>query len=76
MMDITLCTYLGCPVRDKCRRGKYKDLPDYQSYVTNPSKIVNGKFECDLFWGDAADLLLAQLKGILNDKTKGNDTNT
>ena len=64
-MDITLCTYLGCPVRDKCRRGKYEKLPDVEMYVTNPSKVVNGKFECDMFWGDGADLLLAQLKSIM-----------
>ena len=70
-MDITLCTYLGCPLRSKCKRGNYKKLSDYQSHVTNPSKIVHGKFECDMFWGDSAELLLEQLKSIVNSKKSG-----
>lgn len=73
MADITMCTYLGCPLRDKCRRATAQP-GEYQSYMTNPSKIVNGKFECDMFWGDAADLLLEQLKSIMNVK-KAKTTN-
>ena len=69
-MDIALCSYQGCPVRGKCYRATATPS-QYQYYVTNPSKIVNGKFECDMFWGDEADLLFEQLKGIVENKPSG-----
>ena len=68
-----MCSYLGCPVRDKCYRATAKPS-DYQSYVTNPSKIVNGKFECDLYWGSPAHLLLVQLKGITGHEKSNKNT--
>ena len=40
--------------------------------MTNPSRIVHGKFECDMFYGDPADLLFEQLKGIFNHGNRKN----
>ena len=69
MPDITMCSYLGCPLRNKCYRATAK--PDkYQSYVTNPSKIEHGKFVCDMYWGEQSHYLLEQMKSILSGKKK------
>lgn len=69
MADIALCTYLGCPLRSKCRRATAKPS-DHQYYVTNPSRAINGKFECDMYLGDGADMLLVQLKSLMKKSTK------
>ena len=63
-MDITMCSYLGCPVRDKCKRATATPS-EYQSYITNPSTMINGEFKCDLYWGDNAEFIWQELKSIL-----------
>jgi len=64
MADIEMCEYLECPLRTKCYRATAKPS-EYQYYTKNPSRIVNGKFQCDMFWGDEADYLLVQMKSIM-----------
>ena len=65
------CSGEGCPIKDKCKRNDYfrkngfKKYGKNTSFIKPPFKIDRGKFTCDLFWGDAADLLFQQLTGIM-----------
>lgn len=76
-MDITLCKAVKCPVKEKCKRYSETQIKDfgkafrYQSYFTKePFKIIKGKFNCDMFWGDTADYLFEELKSIMGIKPK------
>jgi len=69
MADITKCTYEDCPVKTKCYRYT-ADAGLRQSYfMDTPGKIVDGKFTCDMYWGDNAESIWNELKNI----TKGKD---
>lgn len=71
---ITSCTYLGCPLKSSCKRFTSQPTGDY---LTNPSKTVNGKFTCDMYWGEESDYLFQQLTSILSGKqTKNTSRNT
>lgn len=47
MVDITLCTGVGCPLSDKCYRANAIADPVWQSYFVKPP-YKNGK--CDELW--------------------------
>lgn len=52
MSDITKCSGVGCPVKDKCYRFTATTSKFLQSYfVEVPYK--DGK--CDMYWGDNAE---------------------
>ena len=62
MSDITKCNGRNCPVKQKCKRYTAKES-FLQSYFSE-SPIKDGK--CDMFWGENAESIFNQLKGILN----------
>lgn len=71
-MDICKCITDKCPVRESCHRWQ-KDwtknyLKDqYCSYFSEPPfKIKDGKFECDMYWGDKTKLIYEHLKEVIN----------
>jgi len=50
MADISKCSGVGCPKKEKCYRytapGSY-----YQSYFTYPPmEVIKGKWSCGYFW--------------------------
>jgi hypothetical protein len=65
-MDITKCNGFGCVVKEKCYRFTAPKGEYMQSWVKPPYKIDKGVFTCELFWGKASDLILEQLKNIMN----------
>ena len=65
-MDITKCNGEGCVLKDKCKRFTAPSGEFMQVYISAPYTYINGRFECELFWGDESDLLLEQLKSIMN----------
>jgi len=69
MADITMCSYLGCRLKQYCYRATAQPS-QYQAYVTNPSKVVNGKFECEMYYGEPEHYLLEQMKSILRSSKK------
>lgn len=78
-LDITLCEF-ECQLSTKCHRHFNGGVRNYSKsiafnsfFVENPSRISNGKFECEMFWGETADYLLEQLKSITG-WTKKNKT--
>ena len=68
-MDITKCSF-KCPLSDDCQRfddttiKKYKAEKFSSWFSSNPSKIVKGKFSCDMFWGLQNDVVLVSLMDI------------
>lgn len=79
-LDITHCAGGECPLKGTCYRftqyyklcTKEKKKIVYISKFPVPPYIIDrGKFTCDMFWGDASQYLLEQLKSIFNgEKTK------
>ena len=63
-MDITKCNGLNCPLKEKCYRFT-APKGERQSWIKAPFKIDKGKFDCEMFWGEASELLLEQMKGIM-----------
>ena len=65
MTDITKCNGVDCPVRDKCYRFTAKD-GIWQSYLFSPPfEIIDGKFTCDMYWGEGAEGIWKQLNDIM-----------
>jgi len=53
MSDITKCDGKDCPVKEQCYRFSATPHEFMQSYFTDsPGEIVDGKFQCDEYWGD------------------------
>jgi len=68
MADITKCTYEDCPVKTKCYRYTADANELWQSYfMDTPGEIVDGKFTCDMYWGDNAEAVWNQLKNITDE---------
>lgn len=74
-MSNKLCLGSGCLLSLKCKR--YIPLPiDNTEYFTDaPYRVINGKTECNMFWGDIQSNIFGQLKEITNDSNgnKGDD---
>ena len=67
MSDITKCKGEDCPVKEGCHR--FTVLEDYwQSwFAESPHEIVDGKFKCNMYWGDNSESIWNQLKSITNE---------
>ena len=66
MTDITKCKGIDCSIKDKCKR--YTAIESMlQSYFVE-SPIKDNK--CDMYWGEDAESIFNQLKGILNKQDK------
>ena len=64
-MDIQKCDGKDCIVKEKCKRfTATKSIPDW--FIAAPFTIDKGLFKCEMFWGYPSDLLLEQLKSIMN----------
>lgn len=50
MPDITMCSGLKCPLKEKCYRYTAKPKLLYQSYFGDAPINKNG--ECDYFWSN------------------------
>lgn len=68
MSDITKCSGVDCPVAFRCARYSQKPYRQKSYFTTPPFTIDKGLFKCEMFWGDAADLLFEQLKSIMSSK--------
>lgn len=68
--DITKCTGKDCPVKKHCHRYLQK-AGHWQSYFSkSPGKIKDGKFTCDMFWGENCENIMSVLKMALSGKSK------
>jgi hypothetical protein len=66
-MDITKCRGEGCKAKHICYRYTAQPKGEMQFYFSEPPfKIDKGLFKCDMFWGEASELLLEKLKNIMN----------
>jgi len=72
-MDITLCKGNGCLLRDKCKRATSKPSEMQSWFTDEPFRIVEGKFTCEMFWGEPQTEILNQLKEITNEETGEHD---
>jgi hypothetical protein len=69
MADITCCSGKDCPVKEKCYRFTAPKSQYGQSYFFEaPGKTEDGKFTCEMFWGDNAESIWNKLKDITNGK--------
>lgn len=51
MADISMCSGVGCPMRNECHRFTAPKNDFWQSWFENiPYKDENGKDVCDSFW--------------------------
>ena len=64
-MDIDKCKGVGCIVKEKCKRYTSQASIN-QWYIEEPFKIDKGLFTCEMYYGEPSDLLLEQLKSIMN----------
>jgi len=70
-MDIIMCKGGECPFRAMCYRFTSTPKKHNQSYFTEPPyKIIDGKPECEMFWGEASQQLMEQLNSIVNGTNK------
>jgi hypothetical protein len=70
MSDITKCYGEGCPVKNKCYRYTAVASEYVQSYFAEaPGKREDGKFTCEMYWGDNAEIVRNQLKDITDGKS-------
>jgi hypothetical protein len=68
-MDIDKCDGKNCIVKEKCKR--FTSVTNVNEWVISaPFKIDKGWFTCELFWGESSELLLEQLKNIMNGDKK------
>lgn len=69
-MDGCKCYGEGCPVKKKCYRYTAVANEHWQSYFAEaPGKTEDGKFICEMYWGDNAETIFNQLKDITNGKS-------
>lgn len=68
--DITHCEGGKCNMKELC--GRYVNTTIVKEYGSNtsyfrkpPFTVKHGLFRCQWFWGDAATMLLEQLKEIM-----------
>lgn len=66
--DITICPGDGCPVKEHCVRFLTPPDEHLQAYFFKPPGKRNeeGKWECEMFWGQPQERIMKQLKDILN----------
>jgi hypothetical protein len=65
MPDITKCSGIGCPHKEKCYRYTSKPDPHWQSYFTEPPIKENEK--CDCYWGEGGELIWGEEESDLED---------
>ena len=69
MADITMCSGTNCPRKKECYRFTAYVNEYRQSWFCEPPfKIVEDKFTCEMFWGDANERVFNQLKNIMRQK--------
>jgi len=66
--DITICPGDGCPVKEHCVRFLTPPDDHLQAYFFKPPGKRNeeGKWECEMFWGQPQERIMKQLNDILN----------
>ena len=66
MPDITMCSGKDCPVKEMCYRHTATPNEFRQSYFLSPPGVLkDGKFKCDMYWGESAQAQYDQLKSIV-----------
>ena len=72
--DITICPGGECPVKEHCVRFLTPPDEHLQAYFFTPPFKTDeeGKWECEMFWGQPQERIMKQIKDILN----GNETNS
>ena len=69
MSDITMCSGVGCRVKDKCYRFTSNRCEYGQSYFFNPPlEVKNNVLVCDMFWGEESNKIYKSIEEIFNDK--------
>lgn len=69
MADITKCSGDNCPVKEQCYRFTAESSEYRQSWFSEtPSKIVDDKFTCDMYWGANGQAIWNQLINIADGK--------
>lgn len=69
MADITLCPGTDCPIKESCYRFTAPASEYRQSYFFQPpGKTEDGKFTCEMYWGEKSQSIFNQLKDITNGK--------
>lgn len=48
--DIQYCRGAGCLLRDTCKRAKDDKSDGEIWFADEPFRIIDGKFNCDLYW--------------------------
>lgn len=71
MADITKCKGIGCPIKDSCYRYTAEGSEYGQSYFVenNVGYEEEGKFICDVYWGENANSIFNLLQSITNGNT-------
>jgi hypothetical protein len=66
--DITKCPGDECPVKDHCVRFITPYNEHLQAYFFKPpgKRNEDGKWECEMFWGEPQERIMKQLNDILN----------
>ncbi len=79
--DIQFCRGAGCLLRDTCKRAKDDKEDGEIWFADEPFRIIDGKFNCDLYWGKSQMDIFEQLKdnngqAETNRQTDGGESGT
>jgi hypothetical protein len=66
--DITICPGGECPVKEHCVRFLTPADEHLQAYFFKPPFKIDeeGRWECEMFWGQTNENVMKQLNDILN----------
>jgi len=69
MADITMCSGIACPVKERCYRFTATTSEFRQSYFFQPPfEVKDGVVTCEMYWGGNAESIWNKLKDITDDK--------
>jgi len=66
MADITMCSGVNCPVKEKCYRFTANKCEYGQSFFFSPPlKTIYNTLICEMFWGENSEQIFNNLKNIM-----------
>ena len=70
MSDITKCSGTDCPLKEKCKRFTAPQGFMQSWFLDVPFTIVDGKFSCDMYWGENAEMAWQTLQDAIGTNPK------
>lgn len=66
MIMIDKCNGRGCPLKDVCFRYTSPKVSPVQNIIHPPFFYTNKGFDCEMFWGEPAEIIIFNLEMYFN----------